>query len=230
MRLKLGFASNGFARAKVGIAGSMNDMKSTASGSNTTYDPDRAESIQTYVIDMLALERHIAAPLERQGDVDDSKNYARAIGLVTQIKSRTDAHVAALEARLENLGGNQPNPVKSAWSGLLGAGAAAVEGVRKTKISKNLRDDYTALSLATVSYSMLNATALGLGDAETANLAQRHLADYARLIMDLGKAIPGIVLRELADEGLKVDVSVAAQAERTVEQSWRNEGERAGLN
>jgi ferritin-like metal-binding protein YciE len=208
----------------------MNDMKSTASGNNTTYDPDRAESIQTYVSDMLALERHIAGPLERQRDADESKNDARAIALFTQIKSRTDAHVAALEARLRNLGGNPSNPVKSAWSGLLGVGAAAVDGVRKTKISKNLRDDYTALSLATVSYSMLNATALGLGDTDTANLAQRHLADYARLIMDIGKAIPGVVLRELADGGQKVDVTVAAQAERTVEQSWRNEGERAGLN
>ena len=168
----------------MGIAGVMNDTKSTVRPTAST-DNDALDSIRTYLGDMLALEKHIASPLDRQVEMDDTKNYARAIGLVERIKSQTQTHVQALQKRLDALGDHPSNPVKSAWSGLLGAGAAAVDGVRKTKVSKNLRDDYTALSLASVSYSMLNATALGFGDSETAQLAQRHLSDYARLIMDL---------------------------------------------
>jgi ferritin-like metal-binding protein YciE len=208
--------------AKVGILGGMNDTKSTATSKD---DFDELDSIQTYVSDMLALERHIAAPLQRQLEIDDTQNYARAISLTGRLKNLTDAHVQALDARLKTLGGHPSNPVKSAWTGLIGAGAAAVDSVRKTKVSKNLRDDYTAISLAAVSYSMLNATALGLGDTETAAIAQRHLGDYAGLIMDIGRAIPEVVLQELKDDGQNVDVSVAAQAEQTVEQSWRGQAE-----
>jgi ferritin-like metal-binding protein YciE len=211
-----------FGLRKMGILGCMNDTKSTIQGTPAD-DSGELDSIQTYVSDMLALERHIAAPLQRQLEIDETQNYARAISLTGRLKNLTDAHVQALDARLESLGGHPSNPVKSAWSGLLGAGAAAVGSVRKTKVSKNLRDDYTALSLAAVSYSMLNATALGLGDSETAALAQRGLTDYAGLIMEIGRSIPEVVLQELADDGRQVDVSVAGKAEEIVERSWRSQ-------
>ena len=209
----------------------MNDTTSTVPGSSTNGDDVELDSIQSYLGDMLALEQHIGAPLQRQLEIDETQNYARASTLTARIKSLTDAHAAALHARLQALGGgNGLNPVKSAWSGLLGAGAAAVGSVRKTKVSKNLRDDYTALSLATVSYSMLNATALGFGDSETASIAQRHLADYARLIMDLGRVIPEVVLQELSDSGQRVNLGAADQAERDVEQSWRSQSESSTRN
>ena len=50
---------------------------------------------------------------------------------------------------------------------------------------------------------MLHATALGLGDEDTATLAQTHLADYAKVIVNIGKAMPGVVLAELALQGGK---------------------------
>jgi hypothetical protein len=204
----------------------MNDTKSTVP---TTTTGEGQDAIKTYLSDMLALERHIAGPLERQLEIDETSNYARAISLTGRLKSLTDAHVKGLDSHLQGRGGDV-NPVKSAWSGLLGVGASAVGSVRKTKVSKNLRDDYTAISLACVSYSMLNATALGFGDQQTASLALRHLQDYARLIMDLGRAIPEVVLQELVDDGKSVDTSVASKAEQDVEQSWRGESERSGLN
>ena len=112
-------------------------------------------SIQTYVSDMLALEQHIAQPLQRQLDIPDTAKYSAALAVISQIKTLTESHAIALEQCLEQLGGDEASPVKSAFSSLLGIGAAAIDSVRKTKISKNLRDDYTALSLATISYTML---------------------------------------------------------------------------
>jgi ferritin-like metal-binding protein YciE len=217
--------------AELGILPGMNDTKSTVPGNGAQGDSDELDSLQAYVSDMLALERHIAAPLARQLEIDETQKYGEAIGLTGRLKKLTDAHVEALDARLNALGGHPVNPVKSAWSGLLGAGAAAVGTVRKTKVSKNLRDDYTAISLAAVSYSMLNTTALGLGDAETAALAQRNLTDYAGLIMEIGRAIPEVVLQELADTGQRVDRSVGERARQIVEQSWRGQAERQhGVN
>jgi len=182
-------------------------------------------SIQTYVSDMLALERHIAQPLQRQLDMQDTAKYGSALAVTTTLKGLTDSHVTALEQCLEQLGGHAASPVKSAWSTLLGAGAAAIDGVRKTKVSKNLRDDYTALSLASISYTMLHATSVGLGDVTVADLAKRHLADYARLIMQITQVIPDVVLQELRDDGESVQTGAAELIRQQTNEIWKNQAD-----
>jgi ferritin-like metal-binding protein YciE len=185
---------------------------------------DERHALQTYLSDALALERHIAQPLGRQQDMGDASRYGDAAAIISELKTTTDAHVRALEARLDELGGHAASPVKSAWSQLLGAGAAAIDSARKTKISKSLRDDYTALSLATISYTMLNATALALGDRDTAALAKSHLQDYAGTIMDISDAMPAVVLEELRDDGEKVNTDAAELARENATSAWRSSG------
>ena len=73
-------------------------------------------SIQTYVSDMLALERHIAQPLARQLDMEDTKKFAGALAVITSLKGLTDSHVTALEQCLEQLGGHAASPVAVASS------------------------------------------------------------------------------------------------------------------
>jgi ferritin-like metal-binding protein YciE len=189
-----------------------------------TGENDR-HSIQTYLSDMLALERHIAQPLQRQLDLGDTSKYGEAITVVSTLKGLTGSHVTALEQCLEQLGGHAASPVKSAWSGLLGAGAAAIDSVRKTKVSKNLRDDYTALNLAAVSYTMLYTTAVGLGDRTVADLAQRHLHDYARLVMQINQVIPAVVLQELADDGERIATSAGETIRQTTNEIWKNQSD-----
>jgi ferritin-like metal-binding protein YciE len=188
-------------------------------------DPDRSgddrHTIATYLSDMLALERHIAAPIDSQLNSDEHQEYADAFGLIVRIKAITDNHIAALDARLTEIGGHPGSGVKSAWSQLLGSGAAALNQVRKTKVSKSLRDDYTALGLAAISYTMLHATALGLGDEVTAALAKRHLDEVAPMIETISRAIGGIVLQELRDDGENVRISAADISERQTQESWR---------
>ncbi|GAC1613653.1 MAG: hypothetical protein NVS4B13_08560 [Candidatus Elarobacter sp.] len=182
-------------------------------------------SIQTYVSDMLALERHIAQPLKRQLEMGDTSKFSGALSVITTIQSMTESHVTALEQCLEQLGGHAASPVKSAWSTLLGAGAAAIDSVRKTKVSKNLRDDYTALNLAAVSYTMLHATSVGLGDTTVADLAKRHLADYARIIMQINQVIPGVVLQELRDDGESVQTGAAELIKQQTNDIWKSQAD-----
>ena len=183
-------------------------------------DDDARHSVATYVSDMLALEQHMRAPLDRQVKDEDTAKFTNAATISTKLRSLVDSHEAALTAQLKALGGDGAQGVKSAWSGLLGAGAAAVSGSRKTKISKALRDDYTALGLATISYTMLHTTALGLGDEVTAALAKRHLDDYTPIVVEISKAIPAIVLEELRNDGENVRLSAAQLAERNTTDSW----------
>jgi len=110
--------------------------------------------------------------------------------------------------------------VANAGTVTLGAVAAAIGDARKTEVSKYLRDDSTALALATVSYTMLNATARGLGDNETAALAKQLLADYTPLVMKIGKILPSVVLQELADDGETVVVTAAELAKEDSKNAW----------
>lgn len=205
-------------------------MNETTGSTSTRYDSadgtgaagDERHAIQTYLSDALALERHIAQPLDRQSDLDDSAQFSAALAVIAHIKAVTAQHISGLENQLSAAGGHAASPVKSAWSQLLGAGAAAVDSARKTKVSKNLRDDYTALALATASYTMLHATALGLGDATTAELAQGYLADYARCVVEIASALPGVVLEELRLDGERVQTSVAETARENVKAAWRS--------
>jgi hypothetical protein len=195
---------------------------------NVTYDSaetggDERHSLQTYVSDLLALIKHIEVPIERQLGIEDWANYSEALAIVRDIKNVTAAQQTALEAELSRLGRSGAAGFKSAWSALLGAGAAAVGSVRKTKVSKNLRDDYTALGLASISYTMLHATALGLGDESVATLAQRSLEQITPIIVRISKAIPAVVLQELRDDGESVSLSAAEVSTKVTHQAWQSQ-------
>jgi len=203
----------------------MNDTTNTTdttlkNGSGAAGDNER-HSLQAYVSDLLALIKHIEVPIDRQSSIDDSANYGEALAIVRDIKSVTASQRTALEAELSRLGGSGAEGFKSAWSAFLGAGAAAIGSVRKTKVSKNLRDDYTALGLASVSYTMLHATALGLGDESVAALAQRNLEQITPIIVRISKAIPAVVLQELRDDGESVSVSAADISAQRTHQAWQ---------
>ena len=201
----------------------MTDTSLRYDSSDVSDDTPRNErhTVRTYVSDMLALERHIGQPLQRQLDMDDSAKFGQAAQIIASIKAISDAHVATLEDALNNAGGDAAAPIKSAFSSIIGAGAAAVDSIRKSKVSKNLRDDQVALALATISYTMLHTTALGLGDASTAQIAQRHLEDYTPLVMQISKAMPAVVLQELADDGENVQITAAQIAAQDTQKAWQ---------
>lgn len=186
--------------------------------------PDERHSLQTYVSDMLALERHIRVPFETQQKDDDFGKYGDAANIVSTLCALSQQHVDALDRCLAGLGGHEASALKSAVTQLEGAAAGAIDKMRKTKVSKALRDDYTALALCTAGYTLLQSTALGLGDNGVAGLAQRHLEDYARGIMDVGQALPEVALTELRDGGLTVDAAAAGLARRAADDAWSRAG------
>lgn len=179
-------------------------------------------SITTYISDMLAVERHIREPFETQSKDDDVPKYQNALQLVTSLCDTSQRHVDELKAELDRQGGHEASGIKSAVTEIAGAAASAIDKMRKTKVSKALRDDYTALSLAVASYSALLATANALGKPDVAQLAERGLRDYSGLIMNIGRALPAIVIQELRETGLDVDESAIGTSTQAVEAAWRS--------
>ena len=188
---------------------------------------DNKEALRPYVADMVAVEKHILEAVERQRNDDDIKQFPDALQLVGRLETTLKSHVQALDALAEKFaGGGAASAVKEAVTGVLGAIAGLYDKVRKDTASRALRDDYTALSLASVSYGMLHATALGLSQGPTAELAKSHLAELNSLIMDLGLLLPRVVLKELAFEGYSVDTGAADKAVKNLEETWRSSAQR----
>jgi ferritin-like metal-binding protein YciE len=204
----------------------MNETNATASpipydaDGMWTLDENERHSLQTYVSDMLALERHIEQPVEQQSGMSDTQRYVDAKRIIGIAQSQAKSHIATLEGCLAELGGHEADPMKSAWAGLLGAGAKAVNAARKTKVSKALRDDYAALALASVSYEMLYTTAVATRATSVAAIAKAHLADYASTIMEIGETIPTVVLQELGDDGETVLAGSAETIRRELHEVW----------
>lgn len=179
-------------------------------------------ALATYVSDMLAMERHVRVPFETQAKDDDFRSLDGASGLVKAVLSASNQHIDRLDECLQRLGGHQASPVKSSVTEIAGLFAGAIDKMRKTKVSKALRDDYTALALCSAGYSALLATANGLGSMEVATLARSLLSDYATLVMQIGEALPLVVLQELQDDpDLQVDVSTVDESRRGVTLAWQ---------
>jgi ferritin-like metal-binding protein YciE len=184
---------------------------------------ERQDTLQQYVSDMLAVERHLLPAFENQTKDDRFAKYPEARRLVNQIEATINSHINGLKQHLESLGGDAASPVKSAVTAALGMAASVIENMRTDPVSKNLRDDYTALNLAAVSYTMLHTTGQALMDQQTADLAASFLTDYTSLITELNEVIPDVVVSELRDETEVLDPAAAGRATERTQQAWRHE-------
>jgi hypothetical protein len=84
-----------------------------------------------------------------------------------------------------------------------------------------LRDDYTALNLATVGYTMLHTTGLALNDQATADLALRHLREYTSIVMEINQVIPSVVVADLREDGGVIDESAVQMAVANTQKVWQ---------
>jgi hypothetical protein len=183
---------------------------------------DSTHSLQTYLSDMIAVEQNLKRPFDTQLKDDDFQEYQDTTDVVTRLSALADQHLTNLQLTLDQLGGHELTPAKSAVGSFEGAVAGLIDKVRKTKVSKALRDDYAALAFAVVSYEELLATANGLGEGIVGSLAQRHLEDYAGMLMELGDCIPSVVVRELSQNGIQVDTSTSDETRSQIRNAWRS--------
>ena len=181
---------------------------------------DKMETLRGYVNDMLAVERDLHQAFRRHKDDKTTKTYPQTAAALQQIEDRIDVHVASLERQLQRLG-TAESPVKAAVGAVLGAVAGVYGKIRDDRVSRMLRDDYTALNFATICYEMLHTTALALREKQTADLALAHLKDFTPLIVELSDEMPRLLIRELTDEGkTPADANAAEQAARNTREAW----------
>ena len=190
---------------------------------------DRNEAINSYITDMLALEDHIEKAVK--GQLADLKDQADVVTELQGLHRKIEHHISDLRALAERRSaGGVRETVKRAGAAVAGAAAGIIDLIRSEGLPKNLRDDYTAFSLATIGYTMLYTTAAALDDREVAELAQQHLGDYAGAVTRLNGIVPAAVVRYLRAEGLPVREDVLPEVGRTIKAAWEGEADlsRAG--
>ena len=180
------------------------------------------DAINSYVTDMLSLESHIEKALRSQ--VQDLKDYPDFSGMVQEFHRKVEHHLSDLKELAERRDATGAvEAIKRAGAAVAGMAAGVIDLIRTEGLPKNLRDDYTAFSLATIGYIMLHTTAVSLGDQEVADLARQHFTDYAEALSRLDQVVPVSVVRYLQSEGLPAREEAVAQVNRTMREVWETQ-------
>lgn len=187
--------------------------------SQSNGNSERLETVRHYVSDMLTTEKHIREAVEGQVQDDSVKQQPQAGQLINRIYTTLQQHVDQLERHSEQIGGGT-NSVKEAVASTLGTVAGLYDKVRTKQVSRMLRDDYTALSMAAIGYTMLHTTALALNERSTADLALRNLKDITPLITEISQVIPPVVANELREDHPSLNPASGQEATRNTQEAW----------
>ena len=193
-------------------------MAQTTTNPRDVSDKHR-QTIADYVGDMAALESHIEEALDRQ--LTEVKDDPVALAAVRDFHDMVKQHRDTLKAMEEETGRTIGTPIKEVGAALIGKAAGVIDLLRTEGISKGLRDDYAAFSLAAISYSMLHTTSTALDDNRVASMAEHHLRGHADAIMRINEIMPGVVIRELEKDGHRADSTAVEATREAVLRSWQ---------
>ncbi len=183
-------------------------------------DEKSKNTIADYVGDMVALQDHIEEALDHQ--LEMTKGSPTAAGVVQEFHDMVKRNRDEIKQHQQQVGTTAGNPIIDAGATLLGKAAGLVDKVRTEGVSKALRDDYTAFNHVCIGYTMLNVTALALGDKATADLSGRHLEDYAGAVQKINHVIGDVVVEELRkDDHTIVNANASQENRKVVDRAWQ---------
>ena len=177
--------------------------------------------IAKYLHDMHSLISHGHEAIKRQREQLKDAGHPQAFAAVQGFEATMDQHMAMLKRRLEAIGESPTSPIQDAASAIAGVAAGFYNAVRSEEASKSIRDDYTFFSHSAIAYLMLHTTTESLGDRETADVAGRGYRDMARMMMEIDRFMPDLVIHELRQDGHQAG-DVAEKCRQLVHEAWRS--------
>jgi len=182
---------------------------------------DRSDAIRRHITDMKGVEQHILQAIERQRDEEVVRSNEQANRLIITIERTLRSHIDRLGSHAERFGGAQQSTIKDAVSGVLGVVAGLYDKVRDHELSRIMRDNYTALSLAAMSYTMLHTFSLAVKEEELASLALDHLKEITPILVEISQILPLVLAPEIGKEyDFPVDTSIGALAVTNTQEAW----------
>lgn len=182
---------------------------------------EERNSLKNYTSDLLALETHFMNAVKKQKSTETVKDE-NVIELLHELDKSISKNVAELEDHLEALGGKIKADIKTKLASFAGSVAGLIDKARSDSVSKMIRDDYTALSMITIGYTMLHTHALAVDNEDLANLCIRHMEKCTLLITEISKVVPLAVANEIIDDGEKAE-KIGRLALENTQKAWKPE-------
>lgn len=180
---------------------------------------EEKKSIRKYTSDLLALENHFMNAVKKQKSSEKVKDED-VIELLHETDKMISGHVKSLERHMDRLGGEMKSDIKSKIASFTGSVAGLIDGARKDTVSKMMRDDYTALSMIAVGYTMLHTHALAGKDQLLADLTLQNLKNCTSLITEISKVVPLVVAREITEDKNTAD-EIGQKALKNTQNAWK---------
>ena len=178
------------------------------------------QDLKTYVNDMHGLHQHIHQVLTHQLADEKVQHESPVLDVIQKLHAYYGRHAELTEAHVQRLGSGVGASLKGAVTTALGVAAGLYDKVRKDPLSRMLRDNYTASSMASISLTMLQTTGLAFKDHQVASYAEGALKELTPLIMRLTEVVPAVVARELKEDYPEVDVAVSVQPVHSARAAW----------
>lgn len=102
----------------------------------------------------------------------------------------------------------------------MGSVAGMIDSVRNDARSKMLLDDYAALSMITIGYTMLHTHALSDENENLTELCKSHLEDCTILITEISKVIPIVMSYEINNDTDRAE-EIGSKALGNTQAAWK---------
>lgn len=163
---------------------------------------DTSRLLSDYLSDVLGLEQRILSVVAQHVAGVDDTYLPSVTTLLKQTRTVLEQHTDTLQQEIKQLtSGHTTAELKQTIGTLVGTTTGWLERVSSDSVSGVLRDTYTAMSLASISYAALHAVAHARQQPRIADIAAQHIADYRPLQSDLQSQLPHVVVRELYAQG-----------------------------
>ncbi len=179
------------------------------------------KNMKTYISDLHALERHFMNAVKKQKTSDKSTDK-RAVELLNNLDKMASSHVQKLAAELDQMGAEVKSTIKSKIASFTGSVAGMIDSVRDDALSKMLRDDYAALSMITIGYTMLHTHALSSDNQKLADISKKHLDDCTIMITEISKVVPVVTAHEINSDTNRAE-EIGKLALENTQKSWSPE-------
>jgi hypothetical protein len=171
--------------------------------------------------EQIALEEELSFKIREQLAEINETDFVEVTRLLKQTYDTLERHYAPLNNLLDKLDGvAKLAREETITSNGVGLDIKPESEPKIPKISRMLREDYSALSNITFSNAQLHTIALALESRDTADLALEHLKNLMPLVFQVEELVPEVIMRELMAESLKVDISVAEIAQNNTRLAW----------
>jgi ferritin-like metal-binding protein YciE len=177
------------------------------------------DSLKTYTSDLLALETHFLNAVKKQKSSESVKDEI-VIDLLHELDKTISKNTSELETYLDSFENKTLDDIKSKLASFAGSVAGLIDNARSDTVSKIVRDNYTALSMITVGYTMLHTLALANDDNSLAEISEKHLKECTNMVTEISKVVPLAVANEVIDDKDKAE-EIGQKALHNTQQAWK---------